>query len=233
LFIPSIFYKTSTLNRSSSIGEYSGDFPSSGWGFDFLFKLKSNVGFYAGTSVFGGYLRSELGTNYKSDFIIIDLRYFINDYTNTFYTGGIFFNQITFGKVNGLGVNVNFNYWKFILESNSSYYTTRSNKLIGVPDYQTQTGIYFKDILFDNNLDLKTGFVFYYIGKNNVFTYENDLVEVPSSSKLDFTLAGEIQKSAIVYFTWQNLFNNNYYLTPYYPMPGRSIRFGVAWEMFN
>ena len=93
--------------------------------------------------------------------------------------------------------------------------------------------MYYKDILFDNNLDLKTGFIFYYTGKNNVFTYENGLVEVPSSNKLDFTLVGEIQKTAIVYFTWQNLLGSNYYLTPYYPMPGSSLRFGVAWEMFN
>ena len=119
------------------------------------------------------------------------------------------------------------------MEVNSSYYTSISDSLSGVPQFQTQTGLYYKDILFDNNLDLKTGFIFYYTGKNNVFTYENGLVEVPSSNKLDFTLVGEIQKTAIVYFTWQNLLGSNYYLTPYYPMPGRSLRFGVVWEMFN
>ena len=80
---------------------------------------------------------------------------------------------------------------------------------------------------------MKTGFVFYYTGKNNVYTYEHGVVDVSASNKLDFTLAGEIQKIAIVYFTWQNLFDNNYYITPYYPMPSRSIRFGVAWKMFN
>ena len=105
--------------------------------------------------------------------------------------------------------------------------------LFGVPDFQTQTGLYYTSKLFNENLDLKTGFVFYYTGKNNVYTFENGLVEVPSSNKLDFTLAGEIQKTAIIYFLWQNLLGNNYYITPYYPMPSRSIRFGVAWEMSN
>ena len=105
--------------------------------------------------------------------------------------------------------------------------------LIGVPDFQTQTGLYYTSKLFNDNLDLKTGFVFYYTGTNNVFTNEHGVTEVPSSYKLDFTLAGEIQKTAIVYFLWQNLLGNDYYITPYYPMPTRNIRFGFAWELFN
>jgi len=136
--------------------------------------------------------------------------------------------------VNGLGLNLKFKYWDLLLESNSAYYAAAdNNKLIGVPDFKTQTAFYYTSKLFNDNLDLKTGFVFYYTGKNNVFTFENGLIEVPSSNKLDFTLAGEIQKTAIVYFLWQNLLGNDYYITPYYPMPSRSIRFGVAWEMFN
>jgi outer membrane cobalamin receptor len=56
---------------------------------------------------------------------------------------------------------------------------------------------------------------------------------VPAVSRLDFSLAGEIQKAAIVYFIWENLFDKKHYLTPYYPMPFRNIRFGVAWEFLN
>jgi hypothetical protein len=120
------------------------------------------------------------------------------------------------------------------LESNSSYYFAIDNdKLIGVPEFQTQTGLYYTSILFKSNLDLKTGFVFYYTGTNNVYTNEHGVTEVPSSYKLDFTLAGEIQKTAIVYFLWQNLLQNDYYITPYYPMPPSNIRFGFAWELFN
>jgi len=140
---------------------------------------------------------------------------------------------IRFGKVDGLGANIDLNLWKLSLESTSAYYHSLNNQLIGVPDFQTQTGLYYKDILFDKNLNLKTGLVANYIGKNNVFTAEHGLVKVPSSYKLDFTLAGEIQEVVMVYFLWQNLLGDNYYITPYYPMPSRSIRFGVAWELFN
>lgn len=232
-FIPSVFFKTSEFNRSETLNIKDVDFSRTGYGYDFTIKLNTNINFYAGASVFDGNLFNELGAKYNNDFLKADLKYFSTDYSYGYYTGGMFFNYYQFGKVSGLGINLKLNHWKLLLESNSTYYSSKSTKLNGVPEFQTQTGLYYKDILFDNNLDLKTGFIFYYTGKNNVFTYENGLVEVPSSNKLDFTLVGEIQKTAIVYFTWQNLLGSNYYLTPYYPMPGSSLRFGVAWEMFN
>ena len=232
-FIPSVFFKTSEFNRSEMLNIKDVDFSRTGYGYDLTIKLNTNINFYAGASVFDGNLFNELGAKYNNDFLKADLKYFSTNYSYGYYTGGMFFNYYQFGKVSGLGINLKLNHWKLLLESNNAYYSSKSTKLNGVSEFQTQTGLYYKDILFDNNLDLKTGFVFYYTGKNNVFTYENGLVEVPSSNKLDFTLVGEIQKTAIVYFTWQNLLGSNYYLTPYYPMPGRSLRFGVAWEMFN
>ncbi|MFZ1280708.1 MAG: TonB-dependent receptor plug domain-containing protein, partial [Ignavibacteriaceae bacterium] len=232
-FIPSVFFKTSEFNRSETLNIKDVDFSRTGYGFDFTIKLNTNINFYAGASVFDGNLFNELGAKYNNDFLKADLKYFSTDYSYGYYTGGMFFNYYQFGKVSGLGINLKLTHWKLLLESNNTYYSSKSTKLNGVSEFQTQTGLYYKDILFDNNLDLKTGFVFYFTGKNNVFTYENVLVEVPSSNKLDFTLVGEIQKTAIVYFTWQNLLGSNYYLTPYYPMPGRSLRFGVVWEMFN
>ncbi len=233
-FIPSVFFKTSEFNRSDMLNIKDVDFSRTGYGYDFTLKLNTNINFYAGASVFDGNLFSELGAKYNNDFLKADLKYFSNDYSYGYYSGGMFFNYYQFGKVKGFGAKLSLIYWALLLESNTSVYNSFDNEsLNGVPEFQTQTGLYYKDILFNNNLDLKTGFVFYYTGKNNVFTNENELVEVPSSNKLDFTLIGEIQKTAIIYFLWQNLLGNNYYLTPYYPMPGRSIRFGVAWEMFN
>lgn len=240
-FIPSFFIKTSDIKQSSQlISQDYYDKNSTGLGVDILLNLKSNLGFYLGASVWDNgsfysddYTFLELGAKYSADFLNVNVKYFINDFGYYFHSSEMLYNSYQYGNMKGFGINLAANYWKLFLESNSTYYSSKSNTLNGVPEFQTQTGLYFKDILFDNNLDLKTGLIFYYTGKNNVFTYENGLVEVPSSNKIDFTLVGEIQKTAIVYFTWQNLLGNNYYVTPYYPMPGRSIRFGVAWEMFN
>lgn len=241
-FIPSIYYKTSTYNKNySQPMDYNDDKTSHGIGVDLLFKIKSSFGFYFGTSVLKPYNSSneytliELGTRYQNEFVFADLKYFYNEYNYGFYidTGLDINDYIRFGYLNGLGLNLKFKYWKLLLESNSSYSFSVDDKLFGVPDFQTQTGLYYTSKLFDDNLDLKTGFVFHYTGANNVFTNEQGVTEVPSSYKLDFTLAGEIQNIAIVYFLWQNLLDNDYYITPYYPMPTRNIRFGVAWEMYN
>jgi len=243
-FVPSVFYKTSSYNNELYNPSWQSNFKeknSSGYGADFLIKLKSNLAFYLGVSHINpynindlDYYQIEIGADFLSEFINANLKYFINNYSDdSFVDAGGNTSHYVRGDVNGLGLNLKFNYWKLLLVSNSSYYYSSGNKLFGVPEFQTQTGIYYTSKLFNDNLDLKTGFVFYNTGKNNLFTSEHGVTEVPSSNKLDFTLAGEIQKTAIIYFLWQNLLGNNYYITPYYPMPSRSIRFGVAWEMFN
>ncbi len=241
LLTPSVFYKISSVSKNPGriMIEDGGNNVSTGLGFDISIKANDYFDLYFGSSVFKRYysdknnLLLETGVKFNSDILSANLRYFKNQYTDGFYTGGIFSDYIQFGDVNGLGLNLKFDLWKILIESTSSYYTSSNKNLSGVPELQTQTGIYYRNLVFDDNLDLKTGFVFYYTGKNNVYTFEHGLLSAPSSNKVDFTLAGEIQKRAMIYFLWQNLFDNNYYITPYYPMPGRSIRFGVAWELFN
>ena len=240
-FILSAFYKVSSIsgNILNERSNFSTANNSTGFGLDLNLRPIDSLNLYFGYSVLSKYSSDaskkhlmELGAKYQLPWLTADLKYFVNQYNYGYSYGAVLFNYIELGDLNGLGLNLKLNFWKILLESRSSYYYS-DNTLIGVPEYQTQSGIYYKDILFDNNLDLKTGFVFYHTGKNNVYTQEQGLKIVPSSNKLDFTLAGEIQKTAIIYFLWQNLLGNNYYITPYYPMPTRSIRFGVAWELFN
>jgi len=243
--IPSVFFKTSSYNNELYDPSWESNFKeknSSGYGADLLIKLKPTLSFYFGVSHINpyniddlDYYQMEIGADFLNEFISADLKYFINNYSDDYFVderGNT--SHYVRGDVNGLGLNLKFKYWKLLLESNSEYYSAAdNNKLTGVPDFQTQTGLYYTSKLFNDNLDLKTGFVFYYTGTNNVFTNEHGVTKVPSSYKLDFTLAGEIQKTAIVYFLWQNLLQNDYYLTPYYPMPTSNIRFGFAWELFN
>jgi len=73
----------------------------------------------------------------------------------------------------------------------------------------------------------------YYTGALQSLANKIGIVEVEPSNKVDFSLAGEIKKVAIVYFIWENLLGNQYFIAPYYPMPERNIRFGLSWELFN
>jgi len=241
--IPSVFGKLSSYYNkwtwNSSIRDFS-DNPFS-IGFDLTYKGLGFVELYGGYSNLKPYSNYDLSydvfevaANFKIENLYASIRYFRNNHQiiNSDFSG--YYNTKNYGNVSGIGIDFNFKYSIFLLQSNSSFYASMDDEyLFGVPDFQTQTGLYYTSKLFSNNLDLKTGFVFHYTGTNNVFTREHGVTEVPSSYKLDFTLAGEIQKTAIVYFLFQNLLGNDYYITPYYPMPGRSIRFGFAWELFN
>ena len=133
--------------------------------------------------------------------------------------------------ISGFGLNLNYSVWKIYLETASSFYWQQNSSSLfyEFPKTKSSVGIYYRDILFNSNLNLKTGFVSYYTGKSR-YTLGAD---IPASTRIDFTLSGEIRKVAMVYFTWENLLGTNYYIIPYYPMPGRSIRFGIAWELFN
>jgi outer membrane cobalamin receptor len=135
----------------------------------------------------------------------------------------------------GIGVNSEFNIWKLSLEFQTQYNKPRNkdNVFFNFTEFHFRGGIFFKDVLFDSSLCLKTGFSFYHFGKQKLFDFDEEFMIVDPSSRIDFTLAGEIQNTAIVYFTWENLLNENYYIVPYYPMPERSIRFGIAWEILN
>jgi hypothetical protein len=150
------------------------------------------------------------------------------------------------GNLSGLGLNIDFQFWKLLFETSSSYYfdgqstfwTTQSNDYtkgtLNLPELHINAGIFIHSKFFDDNLNLKTGFEFFYWGKINSYTESwTGIVYVDPTNKLDFTLAGEIRNAAIFYFVWENLLGNQYYITPYYPMPERNVRFGLAWELFN
>ncbi len=214
-----------------------------GYGGDLKYYLNQEVSFYVGYSLRDEILWPEVvpsfetGIHCKFSDLMIDLKYFSNEYYNYRYVQAAPvppFNQTT-EKVEGIGLNFNFRFWLLLLETNTFYYFEVNDKRpVNLPDWQFIGGLYINDLFFENNLDLKTGFKFYYTGKINSTEYYVQTGNVlDPTNKLDFTLAGEIKKLAIFYFIWENLLGNEYYITPYYPMPERNIRFGLAWELFN
>jgi outer membrane cobalamin receptor len=111
--------------------------------------------------------------------------------------------------------------------------TSRSKGLLGVPEIFSKSGIYISDSLFSSNLNLKSGFVFTYYGKIKYLNTQGSIFETNPAYTIDFTLSGRIRNAATVYFTWENLLDEKYYLIPYYPALGRNLRFGIAWDLFN
>ena len=219
------------------------------FGVDVLFAIAQDQKLYIGYSlreeVYTGdnIPAFEIGINVKKSPIMLDIKYFSNEYFyETSLEGG--WSSIS-QNIRGVGLSLSYKLWLLLFETNTSYYfdaeQTRYSEVKientkNLPDWQFVGGLYVNDLLFDNNLDLKAGFTFYYTGKiisvQDYYYLFNGAVVEPTN-RLDFTLAGEIQNAAIFYFVWENLLGNQYYITPYYSMPERNIRFGLAWELFN
>ncbi len=237
--IPSIYYKISNRSGNNNCPIFNGT--TNGFGADLTYKGLDYYKFYLGFSFYSTGAQSNLVKNYEAgvsvsfENIFADIRLFgrkdfnvsgVNLLAQAALNSNIIYNS----DLLGIGAKLNFNFWKIYLETQTSYYASgnSSGLVYLLPKINFTGGIYYKDILFNENLNLKTGFAFYYIGKRS-----SSVGDLSPAYKLDFTTAGEIQKVAIVYFTWENLFDNTYYIIPYYPMPRRGIRFGIAWELFN
>jgi hypothetical protein len=177
------------------------------------------------------------------------------------YIIGSYKNEIIGGSIN-LSAYV----WKIILDLNTAYYNNNKYKYLAsyysdyyvmddnafpvkyfLPEYSISGGIYYSDILFKSNLNLKVGINARAVGKQNLYSYNyetstyldyySDPYEINSTLKpsiiFNFLLIGEIQKRAIIYFTFENLFDKEYYIVPYYRKQGRGMRLGVSWEFLN
>ncbi|GAB4296168.1 MAG: hypothetical protein Kow0098_19090 [Ignavibacteriaceae bacterium] len=238
-FIPSVFFKQTHQNFSSTVSGAGENL--SGFGADLSFLQSNSLSFYAGYSSFEHFLVKnnvqtiEAGAriNYKN-LLTTDISIF--NRKNFFISNTSFSVSGEENEISGLGVNSVIGLWKLKLETAFSWYInySGSSHLKDLPEFNLNGGFFFEDVLFDSSLQLKAGFTVTHTG-NNYFAIneQQGLIRVQSSDKIDFTATGKIREVAIVYFTWENLLNEKYYLVPYYPMPDRGIRFGLAWELWN
>ena len=238
---PSVFYKYLWSNYVSTGRTRKENL--SGLGADLKYNIFQNLYIYGGYSKYEcpscqeNVENAEVSINYNDLNFLIDLKWFKRDnlyFSEKPFPFGYSSTYPQYGNLSGLGLNLNYKIWYFLFETNTSYYfKPQDDKIYGVPEFSFIGGAFIDGYFFNDNLNLKTGIRFYYIGNNNVFTKKWGVDNVGPTNKLDFTLAGEIKKVAIFYFIWENLYYNQYYITPYYPMPDGNIRFGIAWELFN
>jgi hypothetical protein len=229
--IPSVFFKYSE-NLSYNLGA------NHGFGADVTFKLLQMIKLYFGISKFDLFNRFEtdvyeLGASLTYNCLLVDLRLYNKKNFSSYYSVrpanviASSASQIITGDISGIALNLNYDLWKLGIESclNINSFDKAQNVLPHEVKKYFSGGIFYKDILFNNNLNLKTGFNLKY------YRFENGYFD--SAFQIDFTVAGRIQDAAIVYFSWENLLDKKYYIVPFYPMRERGIRFGLSWELFN
>ncbi len=241
IITPSVFYKFQNISDGSS-RTYNG------LGFDVSLNLYDNLKLYGGYS---NYKSANLNENLNTLELSADASFegfnlgakFINrsksfTYVNPYpFTNDGYYLDLGTTMIGG---SASLKVWKILLEG-SSYYdlSTHSSSgnlqtlSIASPKIKLTGGIYLDGYFFEDNLNLKTGFAINYNSNQKVWASGREYNSAGEFITVDFTLAGEIQKVAIAYFTWENLLDETYYIVPYYPMYRRGIRFGVAWELFN
>jgi len=225
----SVFYKYyKKINLNVSLPALNGA------GIDVSYKFNSKYSFYLGYSGFE-FIQNfenietiEAGARYSEKNIFFDLRFYNREIPYGLISSNFEGRPIINSNISGIGIGAEINLWKIQLESQLNI----PGKETFYNQFQLRGGVFYKDVLFDSSLALKTGFAVYRFSRQELIT-RIPIKTGSSKPRIDFTLAGEIQNSAIVYFAWENLLNENYYIVPYYPMPERSIRFGIAWEIFN
>jgi outer membrane receptor protein involved in Fe transport len=106
-----------------------------------------------------------------------------------------------------------------------------------LPRWSGSGGIYFWDKLVNNHLDLKAGLRGRFVGAYRGAEFNPQVLAFVPSSQQNLDLVGTSDAviiahlgSAYVHLVWENLLDRNYVVVPYYPMPDRTIRFGISWE---
>jgi outer membrane receptor protein involved in Fe transport len=109
-----------------------------------------------------------------------------------------------------------------------------------LPRFFGNGGVYFRSRLLENRLDLKAGvrgriatsFYGATFNPQHLFAVPNADSRIGLASTMDALVVGHIA-DAHVFLIWENLFNINYFTTPYTPALDRTIRFGIYWEFWN
>ncbi len=202
----------------------------------------------------------ETSVSYKSDKIKAALGYFVFNGTNHPFAvldgrtnptkSDEVINYITKDlKYGGINLNIDYKIWVLLFSINYNFIFNAKDLL---NKYSLYGGVYYTDTLFNNNLHLKAGVNFRLISKqqgkvydfergDGALYYMDDNLNVKrffdpyakNIARADLFVAGKIQGLATVYFVFQNIFDEQNYYIPVYPLEDRSIRFGFNWELFN
>ncbi|MFC2083639.1 putative porin [Bacteroidota bacterium] len=178
----------------------------------------------------------------------------IDLYNDTLLINEVGFYELEKLERQGINLKLSIKYWKLLLSGNLTYYiNNENNKSSSLPDLTALGGLYYVDTLFNKNLKLKAGINLKYISSKQFNTYDfeksvssvysfnrinssigfiND-ERIPSNYTIDLFIAGTIQDLAVVYFVFENLLDNQYYIVPYYPMNSQGIKIGLSWELFE
>ena len=135
-----------------------------------------------------------------------------------------------------------FGVWKITLEGRSTYLVQKDagRRVRLLPRWYLIGGVYFRDKILRGFLDLKAGLRGRYIGRQvgSEFNPETLIYSERSGSELgpyqtlDVIFIGHVRR-AYIHLIWENITDEEYMLTPGYPMLGTNVRFGINWTLLD
>jgi outer membrane receptor protein involved in Fe transport len=159
----------------------------------------------------------------------------------------IWWNDLT---IDCMTASLRLRHGNFFLEGEAAY-TRQTEVLRGstpvrlFPEWRGDGSVYFRGKLANGNLDLKAGVrgKFYSAFDGEQFSAADAVLiaaaggtivnrPIGNAGTVDIFVVAHIG-DAYIHVMWENLTNSAYMLTPFYPMYGRTLRFGVSWEFVD
>ncbi|REJ82316.1 MAG: hypothetical protein DWQ44_07895 [Bacteroidetes bacterium] len=137
-----------------------------------------------------------------------------------------------------------FSHKKIHFENRVIFQHTGRKEIIPLPEWTLKHSIYFQDKLFKNAMQFQAGvslryhsayFSEAYMPALALFYLQQDQSS-GGAALLDLHVNAKI-RTARIFFRMENLLDGVthqfYYLTPDYPQPGRTFKFGIVWRFFD
>jgi outer membrane cobalamin receptor len=149
------------------------------------------------------------------------------------------------GRIRTEGIEAAFRlrFWVLTVDGTGTYVTRKDQdgtRLGTAPRVSGQGGLYYWNTVLDGHLTIKAGVRGRYQSGSagEVFNPEvgayvpNTIYEPGQGSAVDFLLFARIG-DAHIHFLWTNLTSARYFITPFYPVRDREIRFGLTWQFLD
>jgi len=155
---------------------------------------------------------------------------------------GIFFANAATIRTTGVDASILIRPWVLTIEGSGTFLLQEDDTttLSVYPRFTGVGGVYYWNSILGGALDLKVGVRGRVSTRQDAERFNPEVLAYATSSgpaistgsSVDGVLTARIG-DAYIHLLWENLTNSRYFLTPYYPVYDRAIRFGVSWQFLD
>lgn len=170
----------------------------------------------------------------------------INTYSNILYFDNYAMARQFKGKLTiiSAAIKKDFNFYNWHLNNKVIYQNVPDSSVIRVPEFILEHSLYYENDLLKKALVLQVGASMFYTSSYYANAYMPSTAEFYLQTEkkygaypfIDFFINAQV-KTVRIFFKIDHLNSgwtgSNYILTPNYPYPGRTFKFGVSWKFYD